>query len=499
MRKHLLKFLLFSAVMGNSLLVQSQTTTKNTDFFKGSTAIQTFKSGNLLYLASNENDKAVKIICTSDNLGKNWEQTVEGYMQFTGSLDNKVLVVVSTDFTLFTRANSIYKAYVLDAKTGKMLKEKVIFSGNNDYFTYPEVIVAKDRKSFSLITRETSMKRNVKLAPGGLGAIVLAKKMSAENNKIRAFTVTSFNAGLDVTEALSPALPEGDFIGAVKTINNDLYVAVSQEKKGITIAKFDSGQEKASKTITEPFDHSAGTLGIAKLNQFVKLFADTINNNTVYLKGSFKNDDDFICMLHRYDFALMNHKKFSKTFTKADFKAMEKAYTPLNKEFKSLELGRSKDVELLKVLESDNGYLLIMGDVHDVPKTMGSNLPPTFAANGIIVYSVDKDFKLKSVSTVPRRYDQVLYPEISAYYKNGAWYLFLSHDYRANVILAKLNEFSGQLEEIKLIEPNKASKSDLPGLSQLLVTDSHLFLPVMDPKMAFGKTKFDVNLYDIEW
>jgi hypothetical protein len=480
----------------------AQTVSRSDDYFKGSTSVKSFTLGSQAVLVSSENDKQVKIIASSMAMKKNWEQTLQGSLLYAGSMSDKILVMVSTDFSGMTGGdNSTYKAFTINALNGKVIAEKIIHNGNNDYVTIPEVVVSKDQKTFTLFARETSYKRNVKVAPGVLGVIVLSKKLTKDANKIRSFSVSTFDSNLEIQDKVFPVLPAGEFVGAAKTINNDLYVAVSTDKKGITIAKYDSGKEKASSTILEPFSHSKGIFGTDLLNDYVTLFADTIRNNTVYLKGAFKNDDEFICLFNKYDFATNNHKRFTKSFKKADFKALEKAYTPLNKTFKSLDLGNTTDVEVLAVVPTENNYLLALGDIHTVRNTSstGSYTSNAYAAAGIIVYSMDNNLEVKSVATIPRGYYHSIKPDIKIHYKNDFWNLFATDGNKANFIISKINAASGKVEDIKLIEPEKAGKTDLPGLEQMIISEKQLLLPVKDYKLAFGKVKFDVNLYQINW
>ncbi|WP_207426712.1 hypothetical protein [Pedobacter sp. SYSU D00535] len=498
MRKNSCYRIVAMSLLLGSATLNAQTINKTADLIEGSTGITTFKSGDQLYFASKDNDKAVKLVALSSSGAKKWEQSMEGYLQHAGCLGGKVLVVVSTDFTLFTRENSTYKAYLLDSKTGKIENQKLLFNGNDEYYTELDVVVGKDAKTFSLIIRETGVKRNVKVAPGALGAMVVAKKMANEAKEVRRFTTMSFNSSLEVIEALSPVVPAGEFIGAVKTLNNDLYIAVCDGKTGVSITRFEAGKEKPSKTVTDSYDYvGRGLLGGGTLGEQLRLFSDTINNNVVYISGSFQEKDEFVCVFNKYEFNSGNHKKFKKSFTRDEFKAFEKGYTPVNsKDFKSLELGSTKDVELLQILESDNGYLLLLSDVH---KQQLGAAPPTFKANGLLVYSMDKDLNIKSVTALPRKVNNRSTPEIQAHHKNGTWYVFASHEDKGRMLQAKVSSNSGKVEEIKLIEPPKVAGDSVGNISSMLFTDQGYFLPVLDMKTAFGKIKFDVDLYQISW
>jgi len=92
------------------------------DFFKGSTSISSVRlNTNAVAFVSNDSDKSVEITCTDNNFNSKWSAKVDGYLHNAALLGNNLLVFVSTDFTLFTRANSTFKAYLLNFENGKVI------------------------------------------------------------------------------------------------------------------------------------------------------------------------------------------------------------------------------------------------------------------------------------------------------------------------------------------------------------------------------------------
>ncbi|WP_207535654.1 hypothetical protein [Desertivirga arenae] len=428
---------------------------------------------------------------------KNWEQTVEGSLMFSTDLEDKILVIVSTDFAASVGGNnSTYKAFLLDARDGKVIHEKVIYEGNNDYLTVAEFVVSKNRKTFSLIARETSAKRNFIVAADANGSLWAARKMANNASAIRKFSVSAYDSHLATIDKVFPVLPDGDFIGAAKTINGDLYVAVSEEKKGITIAKFEAGKEEVSAMVLEPFGLSSGLQGQGSLN----LITDTHRNNTAYLTGGFTNGPEYTYILNKYDFGTNKEVSFRKSFRKADLKTLEKSFVPLNKQFSRLDLGSVSGLNLLSVAFPADGYLIALSDVRYLPGTPGSKIPPTYTANGILVYNLDSNFVVKSASAIPRAYGNVTRPSFRSDLRDNSWYLFASDEWKAKFAVAKINASSGKIEDLKMIAPEKVGKGHVPDLAEMTITDSQLFLPVKDPKPSLGyKLKYDVHMYRLDW
>lgn len=471
------------------------------DFFKGSTAVSSVRlNTNAVAFVSNDSDKSVEITCTDNNFATRWSAKVDGYFQNAALLGNNLLVFVSTDFTLFTRANSTFKAYLLNSENGKIIKEKVLFAGNNEFLTVPYFIPTKDHKFYSFAVRQTALKRNVKIAPGMLAAGYLIIKTDNQAHKVKTFNVLTFDENLEQTEILSPDLPAGEFIGIQRTINNDLYTAVSENKKGITISRYLPGKDTPVKSVTEPYSFKSGLFGADFLNDHIKFIADTINNNTVYITGAFKTDDHFMMLFNKYDFEKDQHKRFQKSYTKDEVKGLEKSYTAVNKKFKKLSLAPPKALELVDVVINDAGYFLVVSDFQLTPYDMMSKTAQLERSEGIIVYNLDKNMSVKTISTIPRYYSGLTRADIKTYQKDNKLYIMAAYDDSAQFLIGKIQALTGKVEDITVVSPDKSGKSDYSNLSTSIVADNSIILPVLDYKhFIIGKIKFDVNMYRFGW
>lgn len=468
------------------------------DFFKGSTAITSVRlNKDAIAFVSNDGDKAVEITCTDNGTNIQWSTQLEGYVRDAKLLGENLLIIVSTDFTVMTSANSTYKAYLVGARKGNLLKSKVLFSGNNDFHTIPYVLISKDKKTLTLATRETAVKRNVKIGVGTLGALYTIKRTIDQSNKIKSFNVLTFDDNLEEKGAISPVLPDGDFIGIQKTLNDDMYIAVSQNKQGITISQYLPGSEKALKSINETFSYYSGMIGTEHLNEQIKFFADTLSGNAIYITGSFKTGDEYVSIFNKYDFVKNQHKRFKKVFNKSEIKEMEKAFKPVNKEFKKLSLGGPKCMELQEVVVHKDGYFLIISD--ESVTAPGQYSGPVPYSEGIIVYSLDRELIPKTISTIPRYFVGYPKPCLKIYLKDNSVYIFASHETHANFIIAKVNLISGKVENLQLTEPSKAGRTDYSQLSEAIMSDDRILLPVLDPKLSMLKVKSDIQLYQLAW
>lgn len=494
-------FLLFLVIGINKSYSQINTLSSKKDFFKGSTAMSSIRlNANSLAFVSNDSDKSVEIICTDNDFKNKWSAKVDGYFQNAALLGKNLIVLVSTEFTLFTRANSTFKAYLLNSENGRIIREKVLFEGNNEFLTIPYFIANHHNKSYSFAVRETAVKRSVKIAPGALAAIYLIKKLNDQIQKVKTFNVLTFDENLEQKEILSPDLPAGQFIGIQRTINSDLYTAVSDNKKGIIISRYLPGKDTPVKSVTEPYSFKSGLLGTDYLNDHLKFIADTINNHIVYVSGAFKSADNFIMLFNKYDFETDQHKRFTKNYTKTEVKALEKSYEPVNKKYKKLSLASPGQLELVESVINENGYFLVVSDFQIIPPGFNERTPPVERSEGIIVYNLDKNMAVKTISTIPRYYSGIKRAEIKTYQKGKQLYIMAAHYDDAQFLLSEINTISGKVEEIRLISPEKAGRTDFPALSTAIISDHTVILPVFDYKsFTIGKIKFDVNVYRFGW
>lgn len=481
--------------------VMAQHQIRSPYYFSNSTQVRSFVCLGKIIMLSNENDREVKIVSSSKEMKKDWEQTLDGSLVFSGNLSDKILVVVSTDFTaMFGGNNSTYKAIILNPLDGNMIVEKVIYNGNNDYLTVPEFVISDNGKTFSLFARETSIKRNFKLAQVANDAPWLTGMIDLNVSKIRSFSVSTFNTELVTIDKVVPTMPPGIFIGAVKAINNDLYIAVSERDKGVIIAKYEAGKNNATSIMIEPYAPEFKQIAEPKRYQGYNLMVDTHRNNTVYLTGVFKSEAESFFIFNKYDFGNNNQIHFRKSWKKADFKALERSFMPVNKELSELELGNISGMRILGVAFSKDNYLVALGDVHGLPASQGGVLPATYTANGILVYRLDSDLVEKSVAAIPRSYSNEHLPSFKSYLNNNSWYLFASDKWKARFTVAKVDVSSGKTEDLRIIEPEKAGKGQVAGLSEMAITDDYLVLPVKDAKISFGnKQMYDIHTYSIGW
>jgi hypothetical protein len=469
------------------------------DFFKGSTGVTSLRlnAGTLAFI-SNDNDRAVEITGTDNEFNNKWSARLDGYFHDAALVGNNLLVLVSTEFNFMLRYNSTFKGYLLDP-AGKVIKEKILFAGNNDYHTELYFMPSKDHNSYSLGIRETSVKRNVKIAPGTIGALYMIKKMSDEFNKVKSFHVITVNPDLEQTESISPDLPDGEFVGVQRTINKDLYTAVSENKKGVTISRYMPGKETAVETVFEPYSYYGGLLGIGYLSDCVKFMADTINNNTVYISGAFKNGDNFSIIFNKYDFAAKQHKRFKKTYTREELKELEKSYQPLNRDFKKLTIAIPKELELIDAVIGKDNYSLIISDFVYHVRQAGEVRPSTTMSHGIIVYNLDKDLGIKTISTIPRDHEGLVGASTKTYQNDNSLYVMSGHGWNAKFLVGKINTLTGKVEAIRVIEPEKTGMSDHAALDMAVISEKKIILPVFDFKTSFTKIKFDINMYHLNW
>ena len=502
--------------------IVAQTVNKTTDVYEEVKSIQSIQRGKQIFFAGSEKNENVIVSAFSEDLIKLWDKQIKGNLIAFQNLANGLLLLVSTDFSKSKGPNNTLIAYVLDFKSGSVKAEKTIFSDDDEFLITQKVIVSKDQKTFSLASRKTLTQRMYFTPVFVVSHISESQKFIKELNTSSFFTVNSFNQSLDPISKLALKLPQGDVIDIVKAPNNDIFIATVQGNTLVNIAKYEAGQENFSEVITDSLNYSTRD----ELNSLYKLLhlnSDSIKNNIVYLNGTLPQNKRSVCVFNMYNFGSKEHNRFTKIITRDDLKVIEKNYKPLTKAYSFLSLGDAETLQIIGVLPSENGYFLILSDISFYPRSakadgyafrtdnsgrttyspgqIGSAVyrSNTFPAGGLMIYSLDKKLNFISMSTVPRETDLVFQPEFKAWRKDGSWYLFATAGYYSQCIMAKLNAATGNVEEIKTIQPTKASQSHFVSLNHAFFTDKRITLPLRAHKVAISGIKFDLDVHQFNW
>lgn len=244
-------------------------------------------------------------------LKKVWSTNFPGYLKYASELGNNILVVFETDGTMMINTNSEFKAVLLNSANGEIVKESMLFKGNNDFLTFPYLMVTKDKKSFLLATRETGLKRNVKFGLGAIGAMYAIKKTDDQGNQTNSFIITKFDSNLNQIAQFSPDLPDGDFIGVDASSDNSIYLASVQDNSSINISKYNFGVKSPIKVLTENVSFNTGLLKMDRINKYLGFSIDTAKNNLAYVYGCFDSGDGNEMLLSRFNFVSGKVDEFS--------------------------------------------------------------------------------------------------------------------------------------------------------------------------------------------
>ncbi|RZJ75198.1 MAG: hypothetical protein EOO47_20040, partial [Flavobacterium sp.] len=111
----------------------------------------------------NTANKEFGVTLIDENTKQLWQVQMEGHPLAISNYKDGILVIYSADKTFFGGVKNEYSAKILDSKSGKTIKEQKIYEGSPDYNEDPEFYFSGNGGGFTLISRETNLKKGLKV------------------------------------------------------------------------------------------------------------------------------------------------------------------------------------------------------------------------------------------------------------------------------------------------------------------------------------------------
>jgi WD40 repeat protein len=451
----------------------------------------TLPNNNIAYI-SNDNDGKVEIDVYDTNLKSIWTKTFSGNSQAVTLFGDNLLFFETTDKTLMNGSNSEFKAFLINPTDGAILKQEILFSGNNNYVTIPYLLVCKDNKSFYFGIRETNLKRGVKIGFGVIATIATIKKIDDNGNKINSFRIKKFDNNLKETSEYYPDLQEGDLMNLALSPDEKLFIATSKDSE-IKVSKYDFTSPKPVKVLSEYVSFDSGLFKMDRVSNYLKITTDSVNKDVVYLVGTLDNRKASETIFNKYDFAKGNIKTFSQIYDKDMLKELEKSYTlshPDLKKVSYLGTGGMK-LEGFNIIEG-NYYLCIGYNSLDMRPSSG----PSFTNSmGLVFLKLDKNLDLQYSTAIPRMMNSVYSARISLVQKNNEFYLFTNHEKKGTFISCNINLADGKIKALQVISPSKAATFDISDVSNIHLVGKDIIIPLSENKVnSFGTPRANISL-----
>lgn len=319
---------------------------KKPNFYLSSPAKQTFGLNASIpnygiAMIVNSAIKEFGVTLIDENAKQLWQLEMEGYPLAIAKLRNNILVISAAHKTFFGGIKNEYTAKLLDPKNGTLIKEQKIYEGSAEYNEDPEFYFPENISGFMLISRETNLKKGLKVNLNPFKDIANAQK--EQFRLTRNYAVLSYDEDLQSSKIISPQFYPDQYFKHFLTESGNIVIAHFNGKTSeIQFDLYDFKQDKPSAsanlkiTDAKKFDEISLLLkySAANKNYYASLFYENTNKLKKILLGKIKFssgkvdtkeeilDKDFLSSLSKM------HSPFNKKID--DFKLSNYYYLNLN-------------------------------------------------------------------------------------------------------------------------------------------------------------------------
>jgi len=317
--------------------------------------------GNSVSMIVNVPKADFAVVTIDDKMSQKWLTPLTGFPMAIGRFKNQVLVIAASDRSFFKSFTNIFKAYLLDEKTGKIISDKIIYQGSNDYVEAPDFFFAKDGSYFKMATRLTAMKRKVHIGlpiVGALSALKMEKDYKATIN----YTLIDFNDRLEQIQKITPVMPKGDSWNAYCGEDGSFMISTINQTEGrCNLALYLTNNPEPLKIISIPVDFYKNP-EVASMS-----FASSKTPLVNYFAFIYKNaSKDQSILVSKIDFKEGTFAVNKEVLSKEHIKELQKSFVPMNKKFDELHFDNISAMNISHLEEYNDKLLLTVSPDYTV-------------------------------------------------------------------------------------------------------------------------------------
>jgi len=460
------------------------------DFYEGTHAIpESFILNDHVNIMEFKNgSEDYSIMAIDDQMQTLWNTPIQGNVINASKFKDKVLVVTSTEFSNTRGNNNTFKAYLLDPSNGKILIEKVIFDGPQEYLVFPFVFTGEGN-IFKFAVRQSGFERGLHVGLMDVFSLISLNKYYKQYRETKDFDVIDFNEKLEPVTKIKVAKNAGSFLDMTANNQGDLFINWF-DNGSMNILRYDSGKSNPSSQLACNITVEDAVLH--QLNDNILLSPSKKNSNVLYYSLVFRNaDKEMELGIGKLDFSTGKKQYENELLTRDAIKSLQKSYVPVNKKMDSPDLGyvRGLDVRML----SEFGDRVVVSLTSQVV-TASSNYVSVTEYN-VLLNAYDTDLKLKYQQLVPTSYSASIALPIGYHYHNNKLYV-ISNDKHRLTYYATYSVFdlaTGQCDKMYPLTKRKIGSDDAAAGSSVLWFENDFVVPYLDKKML-SVSKYNVSL-----
>lgn len=459
------------------------------DFYKGIHAIPTsfVLNDHVNIMQVGIDDESFDVTAVDDHMQVLWRTTLSGYVISTSKFKDKILAVTATEYSKVKQNNNTFKGYIIDPANGKVLVEKVIFDGPQDYVSFPYVFTGDNGEIFKFAVRQSSFERRLHVGV----AFISMNGYLKQFHETRDLDVIDFNEKLEPVFKIKPAITSGTFIQMNSNNRGDLFIGW-YNNGSFDMVKYDSGKNTPSAPLATNVILDKDFLDSFGTDIFIT--PSKTNAGVIYYALTFKNPDKQTELgVGKLDFASGKKQYINEIFTKDHAKELKKGFVPINKKMDSPDLGPLRSLNVRMFREMNNHIVLSLTSTSSTTGMYGL----WESEFNILLNNYDTDLNLKSQQIIPTSYT-VPNRHLPIGYHNDKNKLYIvSNDKRGmttlNGAICTIDLSTGQCERMDWLSKKKLGNSEMAASSSILWFGNSFVVPYLDMK-GFSGSKYDITL-----
>jgi hypothetical protein len=442
----------------------------------------------------NDDFENFDVIAVNDQMEQLWKTSFKGYIHKVAKFNDKILVVASTEYSSAKQYNNTYKGFLIEPSTGKVLIEKILFDGTQNYLMSPYVFTGEG-KFLKLALRITALERRMHVTAPGMFSLLSFNGYYKEFHQTSSLDVIDFNEKLEPVYKFKVTTPADEtFLGMGCNNQGDLFINWFS-KGNLDFVKYDAGADKPSKSVKSNIVLDNDEIIKNLSSDLIELTPSKKNGNILFYSIAFKNQDkERELAIGKIDFSNGKTNYANEIFTKSNVKDIKKNFVPLSKKLGSPDLGAIKGLDIRKLIEVDDHVIVTLSSLSTQSSSIGSGQWVT--ESNILLNDYDSNLQLRSQQLIPAEYSVPNMALPTGYYhKDNKLYIITNdkHGFTTlNALVSIYDLTTNKFESMTWIPKKKIGSSEIAASSSIMWFKDSFVLPYLDVHMMSGK--FEVSL-----
>ena len=461
------------------------------DFYNGIKAANSIVlDDHINIMQVNTDNENFDVVAVNNQMQVLWRTSFAGYPFSISKFKGKIVAVAATEHSTLKGNGNTYKAFLIDPANGKLLVEKTIYDGTNDYMEFPAVF-SGDGAYFKFAIRTSGLERRLHVALPWFFAIISMNKYAREINETREVNVITLNEKLEEASNVKLPLNTGTMVTWNANKQGDMFIAWLNGPT-IEVYKYPDGSKAPVQQLNADVTFQVDNNAIA--SDMMRLLPSAINGNLVYYGVSYINtNSDAELGVGRFDFATNKKLFVAEGFDKDHVKTLQKGFVPVNKKVDDANLGRRDNLRLRYMAEV-SGTLVTAVTARYTSSGMNG---AWVTENSVLINGYNDDLSARFQLILPVNYTipnkwlpLSFHPSKNKLYvvgnnKSGMTTL--------NGVYGSLDVTTGKWDKMDLLSKKKIDNSDYANGDAILWFADTYVVPYFSPK-GLMQNKYDITL-----